>query len=115
MVTQTDQFLQRDAHLPKPKYNYGDRVFARLNKVPVVGMVIRQVEDTVLVHSDLPLRVEEQIRYIVSIPIKGMTRLIDMNGTCHCGRTLDPNGDCDTSHSLTEEQYQKMLKRRKKK
>ena len=115
MVTQTDQFLQRDKDLPKPKYNYGDRVFGRLNKVPVVGMVIREVDANVLVHSDLPLRVEEQIRYIVSVPIKGMTRLVDMSGSCHCGRTLDPNGDCDTSHSLTEEQYQKMLKRRKKK
>jgi len=115
MVTQTDQFLQRDKDLPKPKYNYGDRVFGKLNKVPLVGMVIREVEGDVLVHSDLPLRVEGQVRNIVSVSIKGMTRLVDMSGSCHCGRTLDPNGDCDTSHSLTEEQYQKMLKRRKKK
>jgi len=115
MGSQTDQFLKRDADLPKPKYNYGDRIFGRLNKVPLVGMVIREVEGNVLVHSDLPLRVEEQIRYIVSVPMKGMTRLVDMSGSCHCGRSLDPNGDCDSSHSLTEEQYQKMLNRRKKK
>ena len=115
MGSQTDQFLKRDAHLPKPKYSYGDRVFARLNKVPVVGMVIRQVGDTVLVHSDLPLKIQDQIKYIVSIPIKGITRLVDMSGTCYCGLTLDPNGDCDTSHLLTKDQYQKMLKRRKKK
>jgi len=115
MVTQTEQFLQRDANLPKPKYNYGDRVFARLNKVPLVGMVIREVNNTVLVHSDLPVKVEDQVRNIVSVPIKGITRLVDISGSCYCGRTLDPNGNCDTSHSLTEDQYQKMLKRRKKK
>ncbi|CAB4221515.1 hypothetical protein UFOVP1636_344 [uncultured Caudovirales phage] len=78
MVTQTDQFLQRDADLPKPKYNYGDRIFARLGKVPVVGMVIRQVEETVLVHSDLPLKVEEQVRYIVSVPIQTVSFMVEI-------------------------------------
>ena len=78
VVTQTDQFLQRDADLPKPKYRYGDRVFARLGKVPLVGMVIREVQDTVLVHSDLPLRVEAQVRHIVSVPIKTVTRLVEI-------------------------------------
>ena len=78
MVTQTDQFLQRDADLPKPKYNYGDGIFARLGKVPVVGMVIRQVEETVLVHSDLPLKVEEQVRYIVSVPIQTVSFMVEI-------------------------------------
>ena len=78
MVTQTDQFLQRDADLPKPRYNYGDRVFARLGKVPLVGMVIREVRDTVLVHSDLPLAVEEQVRHIVSVPTKTVSRLVEI-------------------------------------
>ena len=78
MVTQTDQFRQRDADLPKPKYNYGDRVFARLGKVPLVGMVVREVQDAVLVHSDLPLRAEEQVRHIVSVPIRAVTRLVEI-------------------------------------
>jgi len=78
MVTQTDQFLQRDKDLPKPKYNYGDRVFGKLNKVPLVGMVIREVEDTVLVHSDLPLRVEGKVKNIVSVPIKSMSMLVEI-------------------------------------
>ena len=78
VVTQTDQFLKRDADLPKPKYNYGDRVFARLGKVPLVGMVVREVQDAVLVHSDLPLRVEERVRYIVSVPIRTVTRLVEI-------------------------------------
>ena len=78
MVTQTNQFLQRDKDLPKPKYNYGDRVFGKLNKVPLVGMVIREVEDTVLVHSDLPLRVEGKVKNIVSVPIKSMSMLVEI-------------------------------------
>ena len=32
---------------------------------------------------------------------------------CNCGRTLDPEGRCDASHSLTPEQYAEMLARRK--
>jgi hypothetical protein len=78
VVTQTNQFLQRDADLPKPRYNYGDRVFARFGKVPLVGMVIREVRDTVLVHSDLPLAVEAQVRHIVSVPIKTVSRLVEI-------------------------------------
>ena len=31
---------------------------------------------------------------------------------CNCGRTLNPEGKCDASHALTEEQYAAMLKRR---
>jgi len=78
MVTQTDQFLQRDADLPKPKYNYGDRVFARLGKMPLVGMVIREVNSTVLIHSDLPLMIENQFRHIVAVPIKNVSLLMEI-------------------------------------
>ena len=31
---------------------------------------------------------------------------------CNCGRTLNPEGRCDASHALTEEQYAAMLTRR---
>jgi len=31
---------------------------------------------------------------------------------CNCGKTLNPEGKCDASHALTEEQYAAMLKRR---
>ena len=37
------------------KWNYGDRVFAKWEGVPLVGMVIRQNEFGVLIHADLPL------------------------------------------------------------
>jgi len=32
---------------------------------------------------------------------------------CSCGKTLNPEGHCDASHSLTEEQYAEMLERRR--
>lgn len=31
---------------------------------------------------------------------------------CNCGKTLNPEGRCDASHALSEEQYAAMLKRR---
>ena len=33
---------------------------------------------------------------------------------CNCGRTLNPEGKCDASHALSEEQYATMLERRRK-
>ena len=32
---------------------------------------------------------------------------------CNCGRTLNPEGRCDASHALTEQQYAEMLERRR--
>jgi hypothetical protein len=78
MASQSDWFRERDKDLPKPKYNYGDRVFAKFDKVPLVGMVIRQVDKTVLIHSDLPIQIEGNIRYIVSVPIKTVSRLSEI-------------------------------------
>jgi len=51
-----DQFARNS----KPtKWNYGDRVFAKWEGVPLVGMVIRQNEFGVLIHADLPLGANE--------------------------------------------------------
>ena len=38
-----------------------------------------------------------------------------MQVMCDCGRTLNPEGRCDASHALTEEQYARMLERRQQK
>lgn len=35
-------------------------------------------------------------------------------GSCGCGRTNDPDGNCDGSHGLTEAQYQARLKKEAK-
>ena len=35
-----------------------------------------------------------------------------MQVMCNCGRTLNPTGQCDASHALSDEQYAEMLERR---
>ena len=78
MASLKDYFEKRDADKPKPKWVYGDRVFAKLDKVPVVGMVIREDYDDssmVLCHLDLPVKDGDEYKWIVRVPSKGMKRL----------------------------------------
>jgi hypothetical protein len=56
------------------KCNYGDRVFAKWEGVPLVGMVIRQNEFGVLIHADLPLG-EGEGRQVVYCDPKTVSRL----------------------------------------
>jgi len=76
MSTLAEQFAKRDEHLPKPKWFYGDRVFAKWEGVPLVGMVVRQNEFGVLIHADLPLRLEEEIRHVIYCNPKTVKKLI---------------------------------------
>jgi hypothetical protein len=78
MASAAKYFEERDALKPKPKWVYGDRVYGKIDKTPVVGMVIREdYEDSslVLLHLDLPVKDGEEYRIIVHVPSKGMTRL----------------------------------------
>ena len=71
-------FEERDANKPKPKWVYGDRVSGRVNNIPVVGMVVREdYEDSsmVLCHLDLPVKDENEYKWIVHVPSRGMKRL----------------------------------------
>jgi len=71
-------FEERDAGKPKPKWVYGDRVYGKINKMPVMGMVVREDYDyrsMVLCHLDLPVKIENEYIWIVRVPSKGMTRL----------------------------------------
>jgi hypothetical protein len=78
-MTLAEEFARRDAHLPKPKWVYGDRVFAKYSDFPLVGMVIRQNEQGVLIHSDLPLVLEEGIRFVVYCNLKTVKKLLVFN------------------------------------
>jgi hypothetical protein len=78
-MTLAEEFARRDAHLPKPKWVYGDRVFAKYSNFPLVGMVIRQNESGVLIHSDLPLVLEEGIRFVVYCNLKTVKKLLVFN------------------------------------
>lgn len=71
-------FAERDANKPKPKWVYGDRISGKIGKVPVLGMVVREdYEDSsiVLCHLDLPVKIEDEYRWIVRVPSKGMKLL----------------------------------------
>lgn len=57
------------------KYNYGDRVFAKYESIPLVGMVIRQNDSGVLIHADLPIPSEE-IRNVVYCDPKTVKKLV---------------------------------------
>ena len=77
MASLKEYFEKRDANNPKPTYVYGDRIFARFNSIPLVGMVIREnvEEKEVLVHADLPMIHNKEIRTVVWVPKKGIKRL----------------------------------------
>ena len=78
MASVAKYFEERDANKPKPKWVYGDRVSGRVGRVPVIGMVVREdYEDPsiVLCHLDLPVKIEDEYRWIVRVPSKGMKRL----------------------------------------
>jgi len=74
-----DYFEKRDAGLPKPKWVYGDRVFSYYKSIPLVGMVVRQVDKQVLVHSDLPIVDGKEVRFVIFVPEKKTKRLKDMS------------------------------------
>jgi hypothetical protein len=61
------------------KWNYGDRVFAKYENIPIVGMVVRQNELGVMIHADLPLALEEGIRHVVYCNPKTVKKLVVFN------------------------------------
>ena len=60
------------------EYNYGDRVYARLDGFSLVGMVIRQTEMGVLIHADLPLKLGDEIRNVMWCEPDNVKRLVEI-------------------------------------
>ena len=84
MASLADYFATRDKNKPAPKWVYGDRVSGLLNNIPVIGMVIREdYEDSsmVLVHLDLPIKIDGEYRWVNYVPAKKMKRLKEYYGT----------------------------------
>lgn len=79
-MTLAEWFELRNSSDAKPKFLYGDRVFSRYLDVPVMGMVIREnvEEKLVLIHSDLPIKIKDDIRYVVWTPVKMTTKLKEL-------------------------------------
>ena len=79
MASVAKYFEEREAKKPKPKWVYGDRISAKVGKVLVIGMVIREnydiEEKTVLVHLDLPVKLEIEYQWVLYVPSRGMKKL----------------------------------------
>jgi hypothetical protein len=80
MGNQTDYF-ERIGY--RGKYQIGDRVFGYWNSIPFVGTVgndrvIDKTGPQVTIHLDLPIRHEQQIRNVIVVQHKDITRLVEM-------------------------------------
>jgi len=67
--------------IPKPKYQFGDRVDGRYKGVPFVGTVgtdnIRNLEEgpMVTISLDLPFKLDEVVHTIIRVPYKDIKGL----------------------------------------
>jgi hypothetical protein len=75
MSNLTDYFVRRDADLPQPQYNSGDRVFGHWNRIPFVGTVVREIAPLVMVHADLPIKHEDVVHNIITPQLKDIKLL----------------------------------------
>ena len=80
MGNQTDYF-ERIGY--KAKYQIGDRVFGHWNKIPFVGTVgndrvIDKTGPQVTIHLDLPIRFEQQVRNVIVVKHRDITKLTQM-------------------------------------
>jgi hypothetical protein len=75
MSSLTDYFARRDADLPRPKYNSGDRVFGYWNRIPFVGSVVREIAPLIMIQVDLPVKYEGTVHNIISPKLKDIKRL----------------------------------------
>ena len=73
-----------EANAYKPKYEIGDRVFGKWNKVPFIGSVgndrvvgINGPEITI--HLDLPIRFEEKTHHVIIVKHKDVKRLTNFD------------------------------------
>ena len=74
MASLSEWFEKQERY--KPKVERGTRVFGYWNKVPFIGSVVADREkDHILVHSDLPIKFEDTINYIIIVKHKDITKL----------------------------------------
>ena len=80
MGNQTDYF-ERIGY--RAKYQIGDRVFGRWNSIPFVGTVgndrvIDKTGPQVTIHLDLPIKFEQQVRNVIVVKHRDITKLKEM-------------------------------------
>jgi hypothetical protein len=65
------------------QYEIGTRLFGRWNKIPFVGTVgndrvIDKTGPQVTIHLDLPIRFEQQVRNVIVVKHRDITKLTEM-------------------------------------
>lgn len=78
MSSLTRYFERRDADLPRPRYNSGDRVFGHWNRIPFVGTVVREIAPLAMIQVDLPVKYEGTIHNIITPKLKDIKPLVVM-------------------------------------
>ena len=75
------EYFERERY--KPKYEIGDRVSGRWNKIPFIGSVgnDRYINDTdgpeVTIHLDLPICIGEMTHRVIIVKHKDIKRLVN--------------------------------------
>jgi hypothetical protein len=77
MANYAEYFEARDADKPKPKYNVGDRVFGRWNKIPFIASVIREENKEVLVQTDLPIVIKGTVHNVIKLSRTDVKALVE--------------------------------------
>jgi hypothetical protein len=72
-----EYFADRHRDTPRPKFDLGTRVFGRFSGVPFIGTVVREQDKRVLIHTDLPVKVKNDIHNIVTVLAKDIKKLVE--------------------------------------
>lgn len=83
MGTQTDYFEKIGY---KPEYFIGDRVIGKFNGIPFVGTVgndrvVSLAGPEIVVHVDLPIKVDKTYKTVIIVKHKDLKRLMSMDDT----------------------------------
>lgn len=90
MTNYADYF---EAKAYKPKYEIGDRLFGKWNKIPFIGTVgndrlINEIDGPeITIHLDLPIKYENQFRGIIVVKHKDVKKLINYDDSWISGKT----------------------------
>ena len=72
-----EYFADKSKYTPQPKFDLGTRVFGRFSGVPFIGTVVREQDKRVLIHTDLPVKVKNDIHNIVTVLAKDIKKLVE--------------------------------------
>lgn len=101
MASLAEWFAKQERY--KPKWEYGARVFGYWRKIPFVGMVVADREkDHILVHSDLPIKVDNELNNIIIVKHKDIKALVDYEESTsrNSGSERKTKGKVDKSTDL---------------